>query len=482
MEPRPIKSAKAAASSDRLGRAEAAHHHVEFAPVQARLWTPANVFLAALMAFGGALVHRPVRARPRRLDEPLRHLGVGALDRLRPRLDRGGGRRVRDGGHHLRVPAQGPLLHRTLRRADGAPQLLLRHRDAPRRPRPAVALLRSSALQAPEHSAMFEVSWCVGLYVTMLAGGVPAGAVRALGHEGGDGDVEDAGRPSTWSSRSPLFVYLMSRNLVYTGARRGGLRLHGLGVPRAAWREAEPIMLAIAAVTLSTMHQSSLGSLFLLMPDKLVEGVVVAGDAGLLLPLLHRGRHRAHGARRDVDREGLQAAAAGGRSSRRSARSRSGPSRSTSRSASVTSAFAASSRRRSPARRRGLLRGRDRRSAASSRSCSSARRSCARTRGRCSSASLLATGGIVLNRVNVVVFAMDLKGAAASDRAADLLPERRRVGHLDRPHRRDHLPLRPGRPAHAGPAEAGRAGGPGGGASGGRRCVASPRRGPPRRA
>ena len=28
-------------------------------------------------------------------------------------------------------------------------------------------------------------------------------------------------------------------------------------------------MLAIAAVTLSTMHQSSLGSLFLLMPDKL---------------------------------------------------------------------------------------------------------------------------------------------------------------------------------------------------------------------
>jgi formate dehydrogenase iron-sulfur subunit len=33
--------------------------------------------------------------------------------------------------------------------------------------------------------------------------------------------------------------------------------------------KAEPIMLAIAAVTLSTMHQSSLGSLFLLMPDKL---------------------------------------------------------------------------------------------------------------------------------------------------------------------------------------------------------------------
>jgi formate dehydrogenase iron-sulfur subunit len=38
---------------------------------------------------------------------------------------------------------------------------------------------------------------------------------------------------------------------------------------RARDKKAEPIMLAIAAVTLSTMHQSSLGSLFLLMPDKL---------------------------------------------------------------------------------------------------------------------------------------------------------------------------------------------------------------------
>jgi formate dehydrogenase iron-sulfur subunit len=38
---------------------------------------------------------------------------------------------------------------------------------------------------------------------------------------------------------------------------------------RAKGKKSEPIMLAIAAVTLSTMHQSSLGSLFLLMPDKL---------------------------------------------------------------------------------------------------------------------------------------------------------------------------------------------------------------------
>jgi formate dehydrogenase iron-sulfur subunit len=38
---------------------------------------------------------------------------------------------------------------------------------------------------------------------------------------------------------------------------------------RAREGKAEPIMLAIAAVTLSTMHQSSLGSLYLLMPNML---------------------------------------------------------------------------------------------------------------------------------------------------------------------------------------------------------------------
>ena len=38
---------------------------------------------------------------------------------------------------------------------------------------------------------------------------------------------------------------------------------------RARDERAEPIMLAIAAVTLSTMHQSSLGSLYLLMPNML---------------------------------------------------------------------------------------------------------------------------------------------------------------------------------------------------------------------
>jgi formate dehydrogenase iron-sulfur subunit len=65
-----------------------------------------------------------------------------------------------------------------------------------------------------------------------------------------------------------LFVYLLSRNVVYAAAAAILFSLLAYAFREYAKR-GEPVMLAIAAVTLSTMHQSSLGSLFLLMPDKL---------------------------------------------------------------------------------------------------------------------------------------------------------------------------------------------------------------------
>ncbi len=122
-------------------------------------------------------------------------------------------------------------------------------------------------LQSPEHSAMFEVSWCVGLYVTILAARVPPGPPGALGPAAG------AGAWRRWSGAYvavavTLFIYMMSRNLVYTALTAvifGALAW----MFRARDQRAEPIMLAIAAVTLSTMHQSSLGSLYLLMPNML---------------------------------------------------------------------------------------------------------------------------------------------------------------------------------------------------------------------
>ncbi|HSK44928.1 MAG TPA: NrfD/PsrC family molybdoenzyme membrane anchor subunit, partial [Candidatus Binatia bacterium] len=122
-------------------------------------------------------------------------------------------------------------------------------------------------LQAPDHSAMFEVSWCVGLYVTVLLFEFLPVPFERWGLE----------RPMAlwrrWSGAYvafavTLFVYLLSRNLVYAA-------LSAVLFSFLAWAfksadiKPEPIMLAIAAVTLSTMHQSSLGSLFLLMPEQL---------------------------------------------------------------------------------------------------------------------------------------------------------------------------------------------------------------------
>ena len=122
-------------------------------------------------------------------------------------------------------------------------------------------------LQSPEHSAMFEVSWCVGLYVTILAMEFLPVVLERWGL---------AGALRLWQRWSgayvafavTLFVYMLSRNPVYTAATAvifGALAW----IFRGRERSFEPILLAIAAVTLSTMHQSSLGSLYLLMPNML---------------------------------------------------------------------------------------------------------------------------------------------------------------------------------------------------------------------
>jgi formate dehydrogenase iron-sulfur subunit len=123
------------------------------------------------------------------------------------------------------------------------------------------------ALNAPEHSAMFEVSWCVGLYVTILLLEFLPVPLEHWGYH----RATAAWR--RWNGAYvavavTLFIYLMSRNALYAGATAvifGALAW----IFRARDARAEPIMLAIAAVTLSTMHQSSLGSLYLLMPNML---------------------------------------------------------------------------------------------------------------------------------------------------------------------------------------------------------------------
>jgi formate dehydrogenase iron-sulfur subunit len=122
-------------------------------------------------------------------------------------------------------------------------------------------------LQSPEQSAMFEVSWCVGLYVSILLLEFLPVPFEWWGLQKAKA-IWQRWSGTYVAGALTLFVYLLSRNLTY--ALLTAVLFSFLAWAfRAKGKKSEPIMLAIAAVTFSTMHQSSLGSLFLLMPDKL---------------------------------------------------------------------------------------------------------------------------------------------------------------------------------------------------------------------
>jgi formate dehydrogenase iron-sulfur subunit len=250
-----------------VAHAEGAEHHPEFAPIERKLWTPASVVLAALMAFGAlSFVARFA-------------LGLGGSTHLSDTY--AWGLWILFDLVWIAVAA-GAF-------ATAGIIYIFRRQDLYSLGRSAVlmGLLSYSfvtvtlvadlglpwhfwqlGVQAPEHSAMFEVSWCVGLYVTILAFEFMPVVFERW-------NMKKA--MERWTQGAPLwvvfavtlFVYLMSRNLLLTG-----LALVVFGSLAWAYRPKGeehplPILLAIAAVTLSTMHQSSLGSLFLLMPDKL---------------------------------------------------------------------------------------------------------------------------------------------------------------------------------------------------------------------
>ncbi|HEX8908578.1 MAG TPA: 4Fe-4S dicluster domain-containing protein [Anaeromyxobacteraceae bacterium] len=246
----------------------AAHdHHPEFAPLQKKLWTPANLALAALMAFGG----------------------VSFLARFA--LGLGGATNLSD-TYAWGLWIVFDLVWIAVAAGAFATAGLIyvfQRKDLYSIGRSAVlmGLLSYSfvtvtlladlglpwhfyqlGLQAPEHSAMFEVSWCVGLYVTvLLAEFLPVpferwGLTKAM---------------AAWKRYSPwyvvfalaLFVFLLSRSAAYAGAALVVFGFLAWAFRAKDGEKPQPVMLAIAAVTFSTMHQSSLGSLFLLMPDKL---------------------------------------------------------------------------------------------------------------------------------------------------------------------------------------------------------------------
>ncbi|HET7753821.1 MAG TPA: 4Fe-4S dicluster domain-containing protein [Anaeromyxobacteraceae bacterium] len=242
-------------------------HHVEFEPVKKPLWTPANKLLAAVMAFGGLSFLARFA------------LGLGGSTNLSDTY--AWGLWIAFDLVWIAVAA-GAF-------ATAGLIYVFQRKDLYSMGRSAVlmGLLSYSfvtvtlladlglpwhfyqlGLQAPKHSAMFEVSWCVGLYVTILAFEFLPVPFERWGLKG----AMDA-----WKKWSPLyvvfavtlFVYLMSRNVAYAAAAAAVFGLLAYAFRSKPGEKPVPIMLAIAAVTLSTMHQSSLGSLFLLMPDKL---------------------------------------------------------------------------------------------------------------------------------------------------------------------------------------------------------------------
>src|SRR5688572_25794587 len=115
---------------------------------------------------------------------------------------------------------------------------------------------------------MFEVSWCVSMYVTILAFEFMPVVFERFGMQRA---------MERWKSLAPVwvvvavttFVFLLSRNVVWAGLTCAVFAFLAWSFRAREGANPVPALLAIAAVTLSTMHQSSLGSLYLLVPDKL---------------------------------------------------------------------------------------------------------------------------------------------------------------------------------------------------------------------
>jgi len=126
----------------------------------------------------------------------------------------------------------------------------------------------SLAMYAPKHSAMFEVSWCIAFYLSVLLLEFLPVPFDWLGMKK---YREMWNQYSDWwvVIAVSAFVFILSHNLLWTGLAAIVFAIMAIMLKPKPGEKKEPIMLAIGAVTFSTMHQSSLGSLYLLMPDKL---------------------------------------------------------------------------------------------------------------------------------------------------------------------------------------------------------------------
>ena len=310
------------------------------------------------------------------------------------------------------------------------------------------------ALNAPEHSAMFEVSWCIAMYVTVLLFEflpVPFehfGMKRAMelwrrwsgvmGHARRD-DVRVP--PFAQPGRMPPSTAAIFGTMAWTFRARG--------------EKFEPVILAIAAVSLSAMHQSSLGSLFLLMPDQVPsQWWSPVMPISFFLSSIAAGQ-RAHRLDRNVDLEGMAPPAVTFRASRAMGQI-------TFWSLLVYLVFRLGDMAVRDQLGQAFAEGTERSSLAEIvlggivPLCLLARASTRARPGMLLLGTLLAAAGIVLNRANVVLFAMNVHGPMPWTAPDPYSPSIIEWARLDRPHRHDDLPLRVRRPAPPAPPEAGR--------------------------
>lgn len=146
-------------------------------------------------------------------------------------------------------------------------------------------------------SLLFEVAWCVMLYLTVLGLELAPAGFQRFGW---------SRLAAAWRRLVPLyavvaltfFTYVMSHSVAWAA---GALALFGglaVLLPRVGRRPSTPALLIFFGVILSLLHQSSLGSLFLLVPHKLshfwwsprlpVHFLLSAISAGLAVLVLER--------------------------------------------------------------------------------------------------------------------------------------------------------------------------------------------------
>jgi formate dehydrogenase iron-sulfur subunit len=120
----------------------------------------------------------------------------------------------------------------------------------------------------PHGSVLFEVAWCVMLYLTVLALELAPSLFERFGW---------ARFEETWRRLVPVyavaaltfFTYIMTHSVVWTAASALFFTFLAWFLPRVTMRSSTPVLLIMFGIILSSLHQSSLGSLFLLVPDKL---------------------------------------------------------------------------------------------------------------------------------------------------------------------------------------------------------------------